>query len=143
MEKVSRIIPSNARIEAVDLSKSKPGRGKLPGIDKEDVRKSERLPGSELSAVDRLAISENAKLLKPDEAHHTDIARRVTEKFFGTYNNKAEPVNELNETPANLNMSNESENAEIEESLVPVKNDLIPEKEKSINNEQVNLSKYA
>lgn len=146
MEKVSRIIPSNARIESVDLSKAKPGRGKLPGVDDEIVKHSKRLPGSELSAVERLSRSEEYNLLKPDEARKAAIAQKITDKFFKIYNGKAE-INDMHNNSTeqeNLKLNNESENEEIQESNLPVKKDLIPETEQTINSgEHISFSKYA
>ncbi len=161
MEKVSRIIPSNARVESVDLTNAKPGRTRLPGMDKEEVKHSERLPGSELTAVDRLSKSEDLKLLKPDEAHHAAIAQKINQEFFRTYNKSAE----LNFKPeahtetadlagkttqaaevlaGSLKVNNSSEPEELEEFEPPTKNiDLTPEREKSINGEHQNFSKYA
>ncbi len=128
MEKVSKIVPSNSRIESVDLSKNKSGRLKLPGMGRDTVLPSERLPGSNLSAIDRLKLTDEFKALKPDEARRVQIAEKAQNDFFVTYNQRGALPPKLNlemvsndETPTvsaeaqNLNLSNANKNEEFEE----------------------------
>lgn len=149
MDKVSKIVASNSRIETVDLSKNKAGRVRLPGLTRDNVVPSERLPGANLSAVDRIQLTEEFKALKPSEARHVAIAERVQNDFFKTYNKKGEvPQLELPEVEdsaeevpikvseyENLNMNNLSKYEEFAPVSQPVTEDPSTSgEEETINN---------
>ncbi len=82
MEKISSILPSNARLKSVDLDQSAPVRPGVPAMGRNVGRSSTK---------DRFAVSQEAKDLafqetlggrNPKEAAHAKIADDMARKFF-------------------------------------------------------------
>lgn len=101
MEKISRIIPANARTKAVDVSNSQPVRPGAPGYG----RPMGRVTRAPLEIEDRVSLSTAEKAITQQPANYRDrvearraqIAERMAEKFFG---NPAVESSVVNTAPA-------------------------------------------
>lgn len=95
MEKISGIIPSNARVKSVDLSEAPPARPGAPAMGRKEGRNTVR---------DRVTMSEKAREMaaaafkettggsNPKQAKESKIVEDINRKFF---ENRVKPV----ETP--------------------------------------------
>lgn len=102
MEKISRIIPANARTKAVDVSGSQPVRPGAPTYGR-PVGRVTRAP---LEVQDRVSLSTAERAITQHEqpanyrdrveARRAQIAERVSAKFFGS----PAPTNALEEAPS-------------------------------------------
>lgn len=83
MEKLSSIIPSNARIKSVDLKDAKPRRPGAPSLGMPmgvtSVKDRVNLSGATQAQAEDLLVYRN-----PKEMRHAKIAEDTTRKFFET-----------------------------------------------------------
>ena len=80
MEKISGILPSNARIKSVDMKSSHAARPGAPAFGRQMGRTSSE---DRVSFGDVTAVQENLSSgYNPKEARHAKIAEELTKNFF-------------------------------------------------------------
>jgi hypothetical protein len=117
MDKISSIIPSSSRVTSVDMKDSSPIRSGVPAFGRsESVNPHERAP------VDALKSSTEAQKEMSDwrskDTAQANIAKSVSENFFGKHATEAEPTVNTGRVGASAAVHAFEEDDEIEPSVV-------------------------
>lgn len=87
VEKISRILPSNARTKAVDVSRSQPVRPGAPTWGRPEGRVTKAIQDKVyLSSIAAERPLEPVTYRNPTETRNVKIAKDVADKFFETKN---------------------------------------------------------
>ncbi len=104
MEKISGILPSNARLSTVDLASSSPIRRGQPGFGREEAKLATRLSGKEKTVLENVAPTyENFTQSKLKARREAEIARKTTEGFFVNQGQSIQAQRELLNDQENIN----------------------------------------